>query len=387
MSATTLLISTLLQFVAAGLALRLVFITGRWPAWSLIAIALMLMGIRRSITFYRVFVGDVSLPPDLTAELVALTISVLMVSGVLFIGPFFNRIQRTQNELHKSEARFRDVAEVSGDWIWEMDADLRFTFLSPRFFELFPLEINNIIGKSRGEFTGVSHEDENWRKHFDDMKNRKSFHDFEYSVTSPDGQILQLRTSGKPILDADNNFLGYRGTGTDITKRKKAEALNLRLGRIIEQSLNEIYIFDAQTMHFLQVNHGARSNLGYTMAELQEMTPLDFKPEFTHQSFDELIKPLRDGTSKQITFETVHQRKNGSTYDVEVHLQLMKDEVPPVFVAILQDITDRKQAEEDRRFALVDAEQANQAKSEFLAAMSHELRTPLNAILGFSDIL
>ena len=54
---------------------------------------------------------------------------------------------------------------------------------------------------------------------------------------------------------------------------------------------------------------------------------------------------------------------------------------------IISDITDHMQAEEDRRVALIDAEQANQAKSEFLATMSRELRTPLNAILGFADIL
>ena len=54
---------------------------------------------------------------------------------------------------------------------------------------------------------------------------------------------------------------------------------------------------------------------------------------------------------------------------------------------IISDITDHMQAEEDRRVALIDAEQANQAKSEFLATMSRELRTPLNAILGFSEII
>ena len=54
---------------------------------------------------------------------------------------------------------------------------------------------------------------------------------------------------------------------------------------------------------------------------------------------------------------------------------------------IISDITDHMQAEEDRRVALIDAEQANQAKSEFLATMSRELRTPLNAILGFAYIL
>ena len=75
-----------------------------------------------------------------------------------------------------------------------------------------------------------------------------------------------------------------------------------RFNRVIEQSLNEIFIFDAETLRFVDVNYGARKNLGYSMAELREMTPLSFKPEFTAESFAELVKPLRDGTQEKVQF-------------------------------------------------------------------------------------
>ncbi len=86
------------------------------------------------------------------------------------------------------------------------------------------------------------------------------------------------------------------------------------------------------------------------MDEFQEMTPVDLNPEYTTALFEELIVPLRTGEKKKIVFESVHQRKDNSIYDVEVHLQLMKNNQDTVFSAIIMDITDRKRAQEELTF-------------------------------------
>lgn len=190
-----------------------------------------------------------------------------------------------------------------------------------------------------------------------------------------------------PIRDDGGAVVSVGAIVLDVTEHKRTEAVKNRFGRIIEQSLNEIYVFDAETLQFLEVNRGARRNLGYAMAELRAMTPLDIKPEHTPESFAALIDPLRRGGQEHILFETIHRRQDGTTYDAEIHLQFMGRETPPVFVAIVWDISRRKRVREELRQALVRAEEANQAKSQFLATMSHELRTPLNAILGFAEIL
>ena len=88
--------SIALQFTAAALALLLIRITGWRFAWTFIAVALVLMGTRRSITFFRLVSGDISRPPDLTAELVALVISVLMVTGVALLRPLFTTMKRNE---------------------------------------------------------------------------------------------------------------------------------------------------------------------------------------------------------------------------------------------------------------------------------------------------
>lgn len=127
-------------------------------------------------------------------------------------------------------------------------------------------------------------------------------------------------------------------------QRQQAEERASRLGRILDSSANEIYMFDSETLHFIQVNEGARRNLGYDMEELRRLTPLDIKPEFDRARFDALLAPLRNGTEDVLVFETSHRRKDGSLYPVEALLQMSRAETPPVFVAINLDISERKHA-------------------------------------------
>ncbi|HHY41790.1 MAG TPA: PAS domain S-box protein [Thermoanaerobacterales bacterium] len=133
----------------------------------------------------------------------------------------------------------------------------------------------------------------------------------------------------------------------DITEQWKAKRELEFYKNLFEDSLNEIYIFHPQTLKFIAVNRGARENLGYTEEELKEMTPVDLKPEFTLQSFKELLVPLLKGEQKQIVFDTMHRRKDGSLYPVEIHLELVEFDKEKVFVALVIDLTERKRMEEE----------------------------------------
>ncbi|SHJ69556.1 PAS domain S-box protein [Desulfofundulus thermosubterraneus] len=119
--------------------------------------------------------------------------------------------------------------------------------------------------------------------------------------------------------------------------------------RIFEDSLNEIYIFHPETLKFIAVNRGARENLGYTIEELSNMTPLDLKPELDLQSFRELLDLLVRGEQEKIVFNTVHRRKDGSLYPVEVHLQLFEHDGEKVCLALVIDLSERRRMEEELR--------------------------------------
>ena len=118
---------------------------------------------------------------------------------------------------------------------------------------------------------------------------------------------------------------------------------------IINNSLNEIYIFNTDDLRFRYVNRGAMLNTGYTLEEMQSMTPLGIKPTFSKEHFLRTIAPLLEHRREQIAFKTVHERKDGSRYDVDIRLQLMPIEGEAKFVAIVNDITEHNRALQDKK--------------------------------------
>jgi PAS domain S-box-containing protein len=129
-------------------------------------------------------------------------------------------------------------------------------------------------------------------------------------------------------------------------ERFEAERERAWLQDVISRSLDEIYVFDPDTLRFKFVNTGGLRNIGYSMEELASMTPIDIKPEYTEEPFRAMVQPLVSGEREVLVIETVHRRKDGSDYPVEVHLQLVSAAAGIVFLAIVNDITERKRAEE-----------------------------------------
>ncbi|MDZ7765690.1 MAG: PAS domain S-box protein [Melioribacteraceae bacterium] len=143
---------------------------------------------------------------------------------------------------------------------------------------------------------------------------------------------------------------GYiEGIAVDITEQKQNEEKILRLSKIFEESLNEIYLFDVNTLKFIDVNEAALKNLGYTWREIANMSAVDIKPEFTFKQLNKSLDKLRKKEEDKIFFETLHQRKDKSKYYVEVHIQLIESSNLSYFTAIVIDITERKKAEAQLR--------------------------------------
>ena len=131
---------------------------------------------------------------------------------------YFARLEKSQNNLRSSESKFKDMAEISGDWFYEMDDQLRFTYISERFFELTQLPREAVIGKSRVEISGERPYDREWQGHLADLRSHQPFKNFEYGILTQTGETIIIRINGKPLHNDDGTFIGYRGTGTDVTE-------------------------------------------------------------------------------------------------------------------------------------------------------------------------
>lgn len=299
--------------------------------------------------------------------------------------------KKMEDQLRVSEERFRDIAESSSDWFWEMGPDLRFTYFTESFRYIAGIDPKALIGKTRRELAADREYPEKWKKHLDDLENHRSFRGFKYEIRRPDGTTQHVSISGKPLFDATGAFGGYRGTGTNITPQIEAErqAATARelLVDAIESMPDMMALYDAQD-RFVLCNKKYRETLSDIDDMLVPGMPL---VEILRASVKRgLVKEVQDNGEKWIQARLsrlrnpqdpiLHQQRNGRwvlTYDNKT-----KDGGTLIHRA---DVTELIQIQEKLRTAKEEADLASRAKSEFLANMSHELRTPLNAIIGFSD--
>ncbi|HVT34350.1 MAG TPA: diguanylate cyclase [Nevskiaceae bacterium] len=148
----------------------------------------------------------------------------------------------------------------------------------------------------------------------------------------------------QPMSVGDDN--GLIVIVRDISERLRGENLATRLGRLLDSALEEVYIFDAQSLYFLEVNRGARKNLGYRQEQLARMTPLTISSHLEEAEFLGYLSKLRGGDIEHLTYRAAHRRADGTEYPVEVRLNFSREEEPPVFMAIAVDISERVAAEE-----------------------------------------
>ena len=273
-------------------------------------------------------------------------LSVLILVFSFIGGLLLLRSKNAEYALRQHQKIFTDTVWIAkfGSWTWDLHS--KKIQWSDNLYTILGYDKRHIKASLRALFRIVYPDD------LDDLKKQifRSAHSNvptvnEFRILREDKSICVIQYHA--VLEYDKNGKPARliGTAQDITSQKHIEEIGINLGRILEESLNEIFVFDADSLKFLMVNHGARENLGYSADELRQLTPIDIKPEYSEKTFKELIAPLKCGDKNKIKFETIHQRKDGSIYPVEVHLQLLSYEGKPAFVAMIFDISERKKAE------------------------------------------
>jgi PAS domain S-box-containing protein len=155
--------------------------------------------------------------------------------------------------MRKSEARFRSLTELSSDWYWEQDADYRFTSMSRGLTEAIRMTQEAFLGKRRWDVQLVGMTPAQIEAHIAALDRRERFHDLEYGRRDASGALHWISVSGEPFHDDEGRFVGYRGIGKDITRRRLDEARLRAAHDELEQKAKELARSNEELQQFAYV--------------------------------------------------------------------------------------------------------------------------------------
>ncbi len=283
-------------------------------------------------------------------------IALAILTGAILSGAYLlvNRTLaarlRAERILKESEENLRVTLSSIGDGVLTTDAEGRITRLNPMAERLTGWTTGEAEGLPVGDIFKIINEMTRQPAVIpvEDVLASGAIHGLANHTVliARDGREYPIADSAAPMRDSESRVAGVVLVFRDVTENRDREAELARFKSTLDQTLDGIFMYRADDFRFLYTNEGGKRQVGFTEAEMLQMTVLDIKPEFTPESFRQLVRPLLEGTLPSLTFETHHRHKDGHDFPVEVYLQLVRDgERERRFVNVVRDITERKRAE------------------------------------------
>lgn len=258
----------------------------------------------------------------------------------------------TQEKLKESEQRFKNVIDAAGEYIWESDANSRYTFLSERFSNLLGYSIDEVIGKSPYDLMPKEDKKRLVERFFKVRKSKSKFTNETFRLYKKNGELVWHSINGRPIFDNDSKVIGYMGVGQDITDRieREKELQNktsyLELAEKTAKLGNWLVDLEANTLHWSDETK-----------RIHEV-PLDFVPNLeTGINFyaPEVRQQVQDIVGKAIEtgegwdFELPLITAKGNRVWVHAIGEVIRENgISKKIFGTFQDITERKRIQSER---------------------------------------
>ncbi|MBI5674788.1 MAG: PAS domain S-box protein [Nitrospirae bacterium] len=270
--------------------------------------------------------------------------------------------KQVQEKLEKTTHTLQSIFQASPVAILVLNTFGQVTMWSPAAEHIFGWKAEEVLGR----FNPIVPEEkkDEFKSHRERILSGESFTGVEVKRMRKDGSYLDVMLSTAPVYDQNGRITGIIGMLTDITEKKKAEEAlreseeNLRLYQtLIDQSYDSVEVVDPETGCILNVNKKTCADLGYSREELLSMKVFDIDPMVKPSDFPKIMEELRRTGGG--VWNGVHLRKDGSTFPVEVSLNLVQLDRCYI-VAVARDMTERKKSEEalrEKELLLSDSQQ------------------------------
>jgi PAS domain S-box-containing protein len=291
--------------------------------------------------------------------------------------------RRAEDELKQAKEYAELIYQVTPSAIFTVDKNCTITSWNDRAAELTGYSPKEAIGKKcfiicREKCSTFT------EKELSAMERAKAA---ESIILTRDGSLKTILKNRGVLKDNAGNYIGFIESFDDITERKQNEDQLRKLSYAIEQSPVSVVITNIQG-DIEYVNPKFCQTTGYAPEEVIGKNPRVLKSgQMPIETYKQLWNAIISG--REWHGELHNRKKNGELYWEFASISPIKNRHGMVthFLAVKEDITERKKAEFELQYAKIQADYANIAKSEFLANISHEIRTPLNGVIGFTDIL